>query len=130
MAWKNTMQVFHTSGVPPSNGRIILPIIGWTRKRSVALVKRVSAKARSMYRAKGDTHNLRGFCWRFAKRERRFLALGRLRRLIMIEGLRLAVDPGGASIEDGVAERVRLRYRRQLQRHLSLRHDLQVAATE
>ena len=30
------MQVFHTAGVPPSSGRIILPTIGWTRNSSVA----------------------------------------------------------------------------------------------
>src|SRR5262245_4151490 len=37
------MQVFHTCGVPPSLGRIILPIIGWTRKRMKALTKSVAA---------------------------------------------------------------------------------------
>ena len=55
MAWKKTMQVFQTSGVPPSSGRIILPIIGCTRKSSVALVNSVSAKTRSMFRANEDT---------------------------------------------------------------------------
>src|SRR2546423_765885 len=50
MAWKKTMQVFHTSGVPPSNGRIILPIIGWTRNSKGALGNSVSGQARSMTR--------------------------------------------------------------------------------
>src|SRR5262249_54347119 len=35
--WKNTMQVFHTAGVPPSSGRIIFPTIGWSKNRSAAL---------------------------------------------------------------------------------------------
>src|SRR6516165_12295024 len=38
------MQVFHTCGVPPSFGRISLPIIGCTRKRRKALTKSVTAK--------------------------------------------------------------------------------------
>ena len=38
------MQVFQTAGVPPSLGKIILPIIGWTKKRSEALENNVSAK--------------------------------------------------------------------------------------
>src|SRR5437588_360564 len=37
------MQVFQTAGVPPREGRIIFAIIGWTRKSSVALTKRVMA---------------------------------------------------------------------------------------
>src|SRR5690242_3531016 len=35
------MQVFQTAGVPPSIGRIILAIIGWTRKSRNALRKMV-----------------------------------------------------------------------------------------
>jgi hypothetical protein len=38
------MQVFQTAGVPPREGRIIFAIIGWTRKSSVALTKRVMPK--------------------------------------------------------------------------------------
>ena len=38
------MQVFHTAGVPPSSGRIILPIIGWTRNSSEALTNSVSGR--------------------------------------------------------------------------------------
>src|SRR5205823_3237708 len=41
------MHVFHTAGVPPSIGSSILPIIGWTRKSSVALTKRVAANKNS-----------------------------------------------------------------------------------
>src|SRR5262249_42944656 len=37
------MQVFQTCGVPPSLGRISLPIIGCTRKRIKALTKSVAA---------------------------------------------------------------------------------------
>src|SRR5262245_57746693 len=37
------MQLFHTAGVPPRSGRIILPINGCTRNRSVALRKSVTA---------------------------------------------------------------------------------------
>src|SRR5262249_26782611 len=44
-SWKKTMQVFQTAGVPPSRGRIILAMIGWTRNRRVALTKSVSAKS-------------------------------------------------------------------------------------
>src|SRR5262245_51442202 len=39
------MQVFHTCGVPPSFGKIILPIIGCTRNSKKALTKRVMAKS-------------------------------------------------------------------------------------
>src|SRR6266498_2367482 len=46
------MHVFQTCGVPPSLGRIILPIIGWTRKRMNALMKSVAAYSG---RAKGLT---------------------------------------------------------------------------
>ena len=35
------MQVFQTAGVPPSRGVIILPMMGWTIIKSVALVKSV-----------------------------------------------------------------------------------------
>src|SRR5438874_10205314 len=42
------MQVFHTAGVPPSLGRIILAIIGWTRNKSVALTNSVTAKRTGM----------------------------------------------------------------------------------
>lgn len=41
------MHVFQTPGVPPSRGRIILPIIGWTKNKSAALTKRVNAKRKS-----------------------------------------------------------------------------------
>ena len=42
-AWKKTMQVFHTAGVPPRRGRIIFPIMGCTRNNSVALLNSVNA---------------------------------------------------------------------------------------
>src|SRR6187200_233437 len=38
------MQVFHTCGVPPSLGKIILPIIGWTKNSINALMNSVIAK--------------------------------------------------------------------------------------
>jgi hypothetical protein len=38
------MHVFQTAGDPPSRGRTILPIIGWTRNRRLALKKSVTAK--------------------------------------------------------------------------------------
>src|SRR5262245_40844690 len=38
------MQVFHTCGVPPSLGKIILPIVGWTRNSMNALTNSVTAK--------------------------------------------------------------------------------------
>jgi hypothetical protein len=38
------MHVFHTAGVPPRRGKIILPTIGSTRKRNPALTKRVKEK--------------------------------------------------------------------------------------
>src|SRR5439155_13598615 len=44
------MQVFHTWGVPPSLGKIILPTMGWTRKSKNALTNSVMAKKS---RAKG-----------------------------------------------------------------------------
>src|SRR5947209_17865727 len=56
------MQVFHTAGVPPSIGRSILPIIGWTRNSSVALTNRVSANRSSSGRAANRKGHLRG--WR------------------------------------------------------------------
>ena len=37
--WKNNMQVVHTAGVPPNQGKIILPITGWTWKTRKALKK-------------------------------------------------------------------------------------------
>src|SRR5262249_43395031 len=37
------MHVFHTPGVPPKRGKIILAIIGWTGKSRVALTKSVTA---------------------------------------------------------------------------------------
>src|SRR6516165_8840618 len=40
------MHVFQTAGVPPKSGSTILANIGWTRKSSVALRKRVAAKAK------------------------------------------------------------------------------------
>ena len=46
-AWKKTMHVFHTAGVPPSSGRIICAIIGWTTNSSEALTKSVNAKERT-----------------------------------------------------------------------------------
>src|SRR5579885_1905346 len=55
MAWKKTMQVFHTAGDPPSIGRIILPIIGSMRNSRSALAKRVDAKTTSMSRGNGAT---------------------------------------------------------------------------
>jgi hypothetical protein len=44
MAWKNTMHVFQTEGAPPSNGKIIFAISGWTQKSSAALVNNAAAK--------------------------------------------------------------------------------------
>ncbi|MGH7801055.1 MAG: hypothetical protein ACREOW_10585 [Thermodesulfobacteriota bacterium] len=35
------MQVLHTAGVPPIRGRIIFPIIGWTKNNRKALTKSV-----------------------------------------------------------------------------------------
>src|SRR6516162_3780180 len=45
---KNTMQVFHTAGVPPSSGVLSLPIMGWTAINRLALVNSVSAKTASI----------------------------------------------------------------------------------
>src|SRR5262245_9172064 len=42
------MQVFHTAGVPPNSGSIILPTMGSTRKSNDALQNRVSANTPSM----------------------------------------------------------------------------------
>ena len=39
------MHVFQTAGVPPSSGRIILPTIGWTRNKRVALTNSVRPKS-------------------------------------------------------------------------------------
>jgi hypothetical protein len=47
MAWKKTMQAFHTAGDPPSSGRSILPTRGWTQKRRLALRKSVREKRRA-----------------------------------------------------------------------------------
>src|ERR1051325_5237982 len=41
------MHVFQTAEVPPMTGRIIRPTIGCTRKRSPALMKRVSENRRT-----------------------------------------------------------------------------------
>src|SRR5262245_10197986 len=46
-AWKKTMQVLQTAGVPPKRGRTILPTIGCTRNKRNALTKRVAAKNRA-----------------------------------------------------------------------------------
>src|SRR5687767_4398211 len=48
MTWKNIMQVFHTAGVPPNNGRTILAMIGCTRNRRKALKKMHSVKSINM----------------------------------------------------------------------------------
>ena len=40
------MQVFQTDGDPPNKGRIILAIIGWTQKSSVAERNKVRANRR------------------------------------------------------------------------------------
>jgi hypothetical protein len=53
MAWKNTMHVFHTAGVPPNSGNIILPTIGSTRNSSDALQNNVKANTPSMTAGKG-----------------------------------------------------------------------------
>src|SRR6185312_6443001 len=45
MAWKKTMQAFHTAGLPPSSGRIIFPTIGWTMNSSDALTNSVTANS-------------------------------------------------------------------------------------
>jgi len=45
ITWKNSIQVFHTAGVPPNSGRTILAIMGCTRKRRNALKKRDIAKS-------------------------------------------------------------------------------------
>src|SRR6516164_7333525 len=42
------MQVFHTAGVPPSSGRVILPTMGSTRNSRVALQNSVSANTISI----------------------------------------------------------------------------------
>ena len=39
MAWKKTMAVFHTSGVPPSSGVSSLATRGWTRNSRVEPTK-------------------------------------------------------------------------------------------
>lgn len=44
-AWKKTMQVFHTAGVPPSTGNSIFAIMGSTEKSKAALTKIVTAKS-------------------------------------------------------------------------------------
>lgn len=36
------MHVFHTAGTPPSNGRTIFPIMGWTPNDNAALKKSVA----------------------------------------------------------------------------------------
>jgi hypothetical protein len=38
------MQVFQTCGVPPRRGKIILPIMGWTKKSKNALTNSDAAK--------------------------------------------------------------------------------------
>jgi hypothetical protein len=43
MAWKKTMHVFHTMGLPPARGSTIRAIIGSTRNIIAALVNTVSA---------------------------------------------------------------------------------------
>src|ERR1700693_3931730 len=48
ITWKNSIQVFHTAGVPPNSGRTILAIMGCTRKRRNALKKRDIAKSVNM----------------------------------------------------------------------------------
>src|SRR5262249_30576652 len=48
------MQVFQTAGVPPRCGRIILPIIGCTMNKRVALTKSEIAKYRSKVHLRAD----------------------------------------------------------------------------
>src|SRR5688572_16451760 len=48
MAWKNTMHVFQTAGVPPRSGSTILAIIGWTTNSSDELRNSVMAKTKTM----------------------------------------------------------------------------------
>ena len=45
---KKSMHVFHTAGVPPSNGVLSLPMSGCTDIKSEALVKSVKAKTASI----------------------------------------------------------------------------------
>ena len=54
------MQVFHTAGVPPKSGVIILPAIGWTKNSKSALTKSVSANAGSVKRESADTRRVSG----------------------------------------------------------------------
>ena len=42
---EETMQAFHTAGLPPSSGRIIFPTIGWTMNNSDALTNSVTANS-------------------------------------------------------------------------------------
>jgi len=56
------MQVFHTCGVPPNFGRIILPIMGWTKNSKKALTNNVRAKSG---KAKGHLHENRAECFNF-----------------------------------------------------------------
>src|SRR4029077_12949721 len=69
------MHVFHTAGVPPSCGRIILPIIGCTRKRSVALTKSVRLKYTSNGHLRTDGKRQLAIVWntlwKWKLRERR-----------------------------------------------------------
>src|SRR5690349_7280987 len=55
------MQVFHTAGVPPRSGRIILPTMGSTRNSKVALVKSVSVNTTSISKENGRTDHLSSF---------------------------------------------------------------------
>ena len=41
------MHVFHTAGVPPRRGKIILPTIGCTKNKSPALMNKVNANKKS-----------------------------------------------------------------------------------
>src|SRR5262245_50580951 len=69
------MQVFQTCGVPPSLGRIILPIIGCTKNSRKALTKRVPAKNSS----KGLPPQRAGSGTRIGSRGERVVKTGRPR---------------------------------------------------
>jgi hypothetical protein len=55
ITWKNSIQVFHTAGVPPNSGRTILANMGCTRKRRNALKRRDIAKSVNMHQPPTDS---------------------------------------------------------------------------
>src|SRR3982751_1509825 len=57
------MQVFHTAGVPPNSGRIILPTIGWTRNSRVALTNSVTPNSFGTDGLRGREADARNDTW-------------------------------------------------------------------